>query len=180
MNWLTKLLPLASHGGAAALAWLLHDASANGTVSPGGAGGIAVLSVGTFFAFWHSFSAKWQAAGGKLDGHVSDDEARALIDAAGETLKLPDATIKAADAMAGSAAALANGLISWMSKTFSDNSQPNQSKPDKVALLMNAQQALGWELDGDEEGRKAIAAALDRLHAVWNPAASAAVEIKVA
>lgn len=169
MKWLTNLLPLVSHGGAAALAWLLHDASSNGTVSPAGAGGIAVLSVGTFFAFWKTFSAKWQAAGGKHDGHVTKAEAKAALEAIGETLRLPDAAIKAADVLAGSAAALANGLMAWMAKTFNDNSPPNESKPDKVAVLMNAQQALSWELMSDAEGSAAAAKLLERLQAVWNP-----------
>lgn len=172
MKWLMNLLPLVSHGGAAALAWVLHTASNEGTVSPAGTGGIALLSVATAMAFWKSFATKWRAAGGKIDGHVTDAEARAGIEAVAEVLRLPDSTIKAADALAGSAAALANGLIAWMAKTFTDNSPPNQSKPDKVALLMNAQQALAWELNGDEQGRKAIATALDRLHAVWNPQTS--------
>lgn len=170
MKWITNLLPLVSHGGAAALAWLLHTASNEGTVSPGGATGIAALSVATFFAFWSSLQTKWKAAGGKLDGQVTAAEAKAAIEAVGETLKLPDSTIKAADALAGSAAALANGLIAWMGKTFTNNDPPNQSKPDKVALLMNAQQAIAWELANDPDGAKAAAVVLDRLHQVWNPA----------
>ena len=170
MNWITKLLPLVSHGGTALLAWVLHGASNEGTVTPGGATGIAALSVATFFAFWQSLKSKYEAAGGKLDGHVSDAEAKAIIDAAGEALKLPDPTIKAAEALSGSAAALANGLIAWMTKGFADNKPPNQSQPDKVALLMQAQQAIAWELASDDDGAKAAAKVLERLHQVWNPA----------
>lgn len=175
MNWLTKLLPILSHAGTGVLAWVLHGAANEGTVTPGGATGIAALSVGTFFAFWQSLTSKYKAAGGKLDGHVTEAEAKSLIDAAGDVLKLPDPTIKAAEALSGSAAALANGLIAWMTKTFSDSKPPSQSQPDKVALLMNGQQAIAWELANDEEGAKAAAKVLERLHQVWNPGAPTAI-----
>ena len=169
MKWLTNGLLAVSHGGAAWLAWILHGASQEGSVSPSGTAGIAVLSVATVLAFWKAVELHWRAAGGKFDGHVTDDEARAVIDAAAETLKLPAPAVQAVEALAGNAASLANGLIAWMTTTFTDAAPPHESKPDKVALLETAHQAIAWELAGDPAGSAAIATVLERLHKVWNP-----------
>jgi hypothetical protein len=170
MKWGHLVLPSVAAGGAGVLGWLFKGANIEGAVSPGSMAGIAVTSLIAGVAFFQHVQAAWAAAGGKLDGRVTNEEARAVINAAATDLKLPQTLASLADDLAPQAAALTNGLIQWMSATFTDNKPPAQSTPDKVALLMNAQQAIAWELANDKEGAIAVAKVLERLHSVWNTA----------
>lgn len=168
MKWGHLVLPSIAASGAGVLGWLFKGANIDGAVSPGTLGGIVITSLVAGVAFFQHVQAAWSAAGGKLDGRVTDEEARAVIHAAATDLKLPEKFIPLAEDFAPQAAALTNGLIQWMSATFTDNKPPAQSTPDKVALLMNAQQAIAWELANDKEGAIAVAKVLERLHSVWN------------
>lgn len=168
MKWKHLLLPTIAASGTGILGWLFKGANIDGAVAPSTLGGIVITSLIAGVAFFQHVQTAWTAAGGKLDGRVTNEEARAVIHAAATDLKLPQNFVPLADDLAPQAAALTNGLIQWMSDTFTDNKPPAQSTPDKVALLMNAQQAIAWELSRDDEGAKAVAKVLERLHAVWN------------
>lgn len=168
MQTIKSLWPIIAAILSAVLGWNLKDVQISGSTTPSGTIGIGALTLTSGVAILFSTLQAWKHAGGKLDGVLTTVETKVLIDAVAKALNLsPESTAKV-DQYAGEASALANGLIGWMKKTFSDTKPPNLSQPDKVALLMNAQQALAWELNADELGRKAVATVLERLHAVWN------------
>jgi hypothetical protein len=167
-RWKLSLPTFGFGAAAASLGAIVHSVVQDGSASPsqlGFAGALCMTIVGLFV----QIHGAWKAAGGKFDGHVTPTESKAVIKAAAETLKVSPALKQVVEDFAPQAADLANGLIAWMTKTFTDSKPPQQSQPDKVALLMNAQQAIAWELANDTEGSAAIAKALERLHQLWNP-----------
>lgn len=169
LGWLSAFGTLAASLGAVG-----HSVITDGVASPTqfGVGGTLAAAVIAVIVKLH---ADWKAAGGKLDGRITSDEAKSLIDSALKQLKAPQPLIDAADALAGQAADLGNRAIASIEQKVPNatalidlateylTAHEEENDPDHAAVLWKFIDVVSKEITGDKEGEDAAAKLRVRL-----------------
>lgn len=167
------LLPTTLFGGAAAsLGALVHAVITDGLASltQFGIGGGLVAAVGLAVVRLYGV---WKAAGGKFDGHTTNDEARSLIRGAAAELKLGKPLTRVAEQFAPQVADLGNRLVASVEHTVPGATEligmisrylndPAEDS-DHAALIWKFLDVLSKEITGNVAGEDLAAKLRDQF-----------------
>lgn len=152
-------------GAGGLIGWLSHLFHVDGTSSGTTAAMVASALVAAFSLFG-DFGALWKAAGGKVDGKLTDAEAKALNE--GIIRKINPSAADFIGSHIGEATSLANWLFQYSNKTFTVANETVNDDQEHIQLMLAAHQALSREVAGNTEGETAALNILKVLQDQWN------------